>query len=160
MAGSSPARGGRDRARADPVEPGDDQPRGRAGAAQIMSLAGDLTTHVVGFCRRLRARDLPVGPREAADALRALAAVDVSNRRECYLALRAVLTSRYDDLAVFDEVFWEFWNPPAPRGTGADQPPELPALSADGQTPALLSWLDEALQTQGEEPIPAYSPVE
>jgi len=125
-----------------------------------MSVAGNLTAHVVGFCRSLRGRDLPVGPKEAADALRALAAVDVSNRRECYLALRAVLTSRYDDLAVFDEVFSEFWNPPAPRGTGADQPPELPALSADGQTPALLSWLDEALQTQGEETIPAYSPVE
>ena len=125
-----------------------------------MSVAGNLTAHVVGFCRMLRGRGLPVGPKEAADALRALAAVDVSNRRECYLALRAVLTSRYDDLAVFDEVFSEFWNPPAPRGTGADQPPELPALSADGQTPALLSWLDEALQTQGEETIPAYSPVE
>src|SRR2546426_11226455 len=92
MAGSSPARGGRDRARGGPVEPGDDQPRGRAGAAQIMSLAGDLTTHVVGFCRRLRARDLPVGPKEAADALRALAAVDVSNRRGRVLALRTGLT--------------------------------------------------------------------
>src|SRR5881628_2256851 len=161
MAGSSPARGGRDRARADPVEPGDDQPRGRAGAAQIMSLAGDLTTHVVGFCRRLRARDLPVGPREAADALRALAAVDLSNRRECYLALRTVLTSRYEDLAVFDDVFREFWNPPAPQPSSADQPePDLPALASDGQTPSLLSWLDEALQSQGEESIPAYSPVE
>src|SRR5437870_7790175 len=100
MAGSSPARGGRDRARAGPVEPGDDQPRGRAGAAQIMSLAGDLTTHVVGFCRRLRARDLRVGPSEAADARRALAAVDVSHRRESYRALPTGLASRYDDLAV------------------------------------------------------------
>src|SRR2546430_10588707 len=92
MAGSSPARGGRDRARGGPVEPGDDQPRGRAGVAQIMSLAGDLTTHVVGFCRRLRARDLPVGPKEAADALRALAAVDVSNRRGGFPAPRTVVT--------------------------------------------------------------------
>ena len=126
-----------------------------------MSVAGNLTAHVVGFCRTLRGRGLTVGPKEAADALRALAAVDVSNRRECYLALRTVLTSRYDDLAVFDKVFWEFWNPPVPRGTGADQPPpDLPALAGDGQTPALLSWLDEALQTQGEETIPAYSPVE
>ena len=127
----------------------------------MMSEAGDLTTHVVGFCRTLRGHGLTVGPKEAADALRALAAVDVSNRRECYLALRTVLTSRYDDLAVFDKVFWEFWNPPVPRGTDADQPPpDLPALAADGQTPALFSWLDEALQTQGEETIPAYSPVE
>ncbi|HXF83064.1 MAG TPA: VWA containing CoxE family protein, partial [bacterium] len=62
----------------------------------------DLTSHVVAFCRRLRAHGLPVGPREAADALRALSAVDVADRRECYLALRAVLASRRDDLAVFD----------------------------------------------------------
>src|SRR2546429_6069514 len=115
MAGSSPARGGRDRARGGPVEPGDDQPRGRAGAAQIMSLAGDLTTHVVGFCRRLRARDLPVGPREAADALRALAAVDLSNRRGGFLALRAVLTSRHDDLAGLYDVVLGVLKPPAPQ---------------------------------------------
>src|SRR2546429_7956810 len=105
MAGSSPARGGRDRARAGPVEPGDDQPRGRADVAQIMSLAGDLTTHVVGFCRRLRARDLPVGPKEAADALRALAAVDVSNRRGGYPAPPAVFPPPYPDPAgLYDRV--------------------------------------------------------
>src|SRR2546425_11546359 len=109
----------------------------------MMSEAGDLTTHVVGFCRTLRGRGLTVGPKEAADALRALAAVDVSNRREGYLGLRAVLTSRYDDLAGFDEAFWEFWNPPAPRGTGADQPPpELPALAGEGPTPDVLSRLE------------------
>src|SRR5207245_9223366 len=128
-------------------EPIVDQPYGIAVAAQGIIVAGNLISHVVWFCRMLRGRGLPVGPKEAADALRALAAVDVSNRRECYLALRAVLTSRYDDLAVFDKVFWEFWNPPVPRGTGADQPPpDLPALAGDGQTPALLSWLDEGLQ--------------
>src|SRR2546430_7140133 len=122
MAGSSPARGGRDRARGGPVEPGDDQPRGRAGAAQIMSLAGDLTTHVVGFCRRLRARDLPVGPKEAADALRALAAVDVSNRRECYLGLRTGLPPPDTAPRAFEEVFRGFWNPPGPPATGRVTP--------------------------------------
>src|SRR3989449_5958091 len=146
MAGSLAARGGRGGARAGAVEPRDDQPRGRTGAAQVMSVAGNLTAHVVGFCRSLRGRGLPVGPKEAADALRALAAVDVSNRRECYLALRAVLTSRYDDLAGFDEVFLEFWNPPGARGTGADQPPpDLPALAAGGPTPAMFSWLGQGL---------------
>src|SRR2546428_13242384 len=81
MAGSLAARGGRGGARAGAVEPRDDQPRSRTGAAQVMSVAGNLTAHVVGFCRSLRGRGLPVGPKEAADALRALAAVDVSNPR-------------------------------------------------------------------------------
>ncbi len=128
-----------------------------------MSMATDLTTHVVGFCRALRARGLGVGPREASDALRALAAVDVADRRECYLALRAVLTSRRDDLSIFDQVFDEYWHPPTEAASREGESPQpLPGAAGDGQTPApaLLSWLDEALQPQGEEAVPAYSPVE
>jgi uncharacterized protein with von Willebrand factor type A (vWA) domain len=127
-----------------------------------MIVATDLTTHVVGFCRALRARGLTAGPREAADGLRALAAVTVGSRRECYLALRTVLTSRREDLPVFDEVFEAYWNPPTNAEGEEFAPPELSGLSGDGQltAPTLLEWLDEALQPQGEEAIPAYSAVE
>lgn len=123
---------------------------------------GDLTAHVVGFCRRLRTRGLAVGPKEAIDALRALSSVDVSDRRECYLALRTVLTSRKDDLALFDLVFEEFWNPPEETGEFGPQSPQPVESAGDGQAPppALMEWLDEALQAQGEEPMPAYSPIE
>lgn len=123
---------------------------------------GDLTSHVVGFCRRLRTSGLPVGPKEIVDALRALSAVDVGDRRECYLALRTVLTSRKDDLAVFDSVFEEFWNPPAEAGDYGPRQPQPLDAAGDGQgpPPALLEWLDAALAGQGEEPMPAYSPVE
>lgn len=122
---------------------------------------GDLTAHVVAFCRRLRARGLAVGPKEAVDALRALSSVDVSDRRECYLALRTVLTSRKDDLAIFDLVFEDFWNPPE-EGDHGPQTPQPLENAGDGQAPppALMEWLDEALQAQGEEPMPAYSPIE
>ncbi len=128
-----------------------------------MTVATDLTTHVVGFCRALRAHGLTAGPREAADSLRALAAVTVGSRRECYLALRTVLTSRHEDLPVFDEVFEAYWNPPTASSEGEESTaPELAGLSGDGQlkTPNLLEWLDEALQPQGEEALPAYSAVE
>jgi len=129
-----------------------------------MTVATDLTTHVVGFCRALRSRGLTAGPREAADGLRALAAVNVGSRRECYLALRTVLTSRHEDLPVFDQVFDAYWNPPPATNEGQESvpPPELAGLSGDGQlkTPSLLEWLDEALQPQGEEALPAYSAVE
>jgi len=128
----------------------------------VPRLFGDLTAHVVAFCRRLRARGVPVGPREAADALRALGSVDVGDRRECYLALRTVLTSRRDDLAVFDQVFEEFWNPPQPEGEDGPPAPGPPDGAGDGPPPppALAEWLDDALEAQGEEPLPAYSPVE
>jgi len=128
-----------------------------------MSIAGDLTTHVVGFCRALRARGLALGPREASDALRALAAVDVADRRGGYLALRTVLTSRREDLPVFDQVFEEYWNPPVDAVPPADRtPPPLPGLSGEGSTqaPALVPWLDEALRSQGDDATPAYSPIE
>ena len=123
---------------------------------------GDLTAHVVAFCRRLRRAGIPVGPREAVDALRALARVDVGDRRECYLALRAVLATRRDDLAVFDQLFAEFWNPPQPAGGPQPRAPEPLPASGDGQAPppALLEWLDEALQAHGEETTASYSPVE
>lgn len=124
-------------------------------------LFGDLTSHVVAFCRRLRAHGLPLGPREAVDALRALSAVDVADRRECYLALRTVLASRREDLALFDRVFEEFWNPPVDAEQGPPAPPPLDGAGEGTQPPpALMEWLDEALQAQGEEPLPAYSPVE
>src|SRR2546426_7527007 len=115
MAGSLAARGGRGGARAGAVEPRDDQPRGRTGAAQVMSVAGNLTAHVGGFCRSLRGRGLPVGPKEAADALPALAAVDVSNRRGGLLALPGVLPPCFlvaDVLPVGFSVGWEW---PAPH---------------------------------------------
>lgn len=123
---------------------------------------GDLTSHVVAFCRALRHRGIALGPKEAADALRALAAVDLTDRHEWYLTLRAVLTSRYDDLAIFDQVFKEFWNPPEPAAHIPQAPESVPGEEGDGEAPGsrLLEWLDEALQAEGEESQPAYSPVE
>ncbi len=122
--------------------------------------AADLTTHVVAFCRALRHRGIAVGPKEAADALHALAAVDLSDRRESYLALRSVLTSRRDDLFIFDQVFAEYWNPPQVQQALPQMPDPLPqAGEAQSAAPTLLRWLDEALQADGEQ-MPAYSPVE
>jgi uncharacterized protein with von Willebrand factor type A (vWA) domain len=123
---------------------------------------GDLTVHVVAFCRRLRRAGIPIGPREAADALRALSQVDVGDRRECYLALRTVLATRHDDLAVFDQIFAEFWNPPLPPGAVQPRVPEpLPAAGdGAGPSPVLMQWLDEALQAHGDETTAAYSPIE
>lgn len=128
-----------------------------------MKRFGDLTAHVVTFCRALRVRGLTIGPREAADALRALASIDVSDRRLCYLSLRTVLVTRREDFPTFDAVFAECWNPPTPepprlQDAGAD---ELPG-DGDGERPkpSVLDWLDQALQAEGETPVAAYSPDE
>jgi uncharacterized protein with von Willebrand factor type A (vWA) domain len=88
--------------------------------------------------------------------------VDVGDRRECYLALRTVLATRRDDLSIFDRLFAELLNPPQPAGESRGSDPAPLPGAGDGQAPgpALLEWLDEALQAQGDETTAAYSPVE
>jgi uncharacterized protein with von Willebrand factor type A (vWA) domain len=117
----------------------------------------------VEFCRLLRRRGLPVGPPEAADALRALAAVEITDRRETYLTLRAVLASGQDAQRIFDEVFWEFWGPRQREAESQSTPGGEGTLSIDGQQAldrVLLEWQD-ADEASGEgERVPAYSPVE
>lgn len=95
-----------------------------------------LVANVIAFGRLLRARDLLVTPTETLDAVRALEAIDVSQRAQVYYALRTVLTASPDDLPTFDEVFDAFWTferlaeiapapaPPTPNGV-APQPPPL-----------------------------------
>ncbi len=145
------------------MDPRDDRPSRAEAAAAPLSGRGDLTRHVVAFTRALRACGIPSGPQEAADALRALAVVDLADRHETYLALRVVLTSRREDLAIFDDVFARFWTPPADApAQGAALPDQLPEPEGDGQVPgpALLQWLEDAMAAEGEASIPAYSPLE
>lgn len=69
----------------------------------------DLERNVLEFCRRLRDQDLLVTPAEVVDALRTVETIDLSDRTELRLALRSVLTTRREDVPVFDMIFDEFW---------------------------------------------------
>jgi uncharacterized protein with von Willebrand factor type A (vWA) domain len=116
----------------------------------------------VRFCRLLRRRGLQVGAQEAADALRALSAADLSDRYETYLVLRAVLASGPEAQRIFDAAFWEFWGSvDAERSEiGA---PQVGSISLDGQQVldrVLLDWQQEGQEAEGGEEVPAYSPVE
>jgi hypothetical protein len=127
--------------------------------------AGNLAANVVAFTRLLRRRGLPVGPREASDALRALAAVDLVDRREVYLTLRTALANAREHFARFDEAFQEFWGV-------RDEEPRTEALPPDGTAPGdqeeaerlLREWAQaeqQADQAAGEtEEAPGYSAAE
>lgn len=148
------------------MEPGTHRTRRRpaAGAAVTRARRGDLSANVVDFCRLLRRRGLQVGPIEAADALRAMAAVEVTDRHEVYLALRAVLASGQEAQRIFDQAFWEFWGS-QPEPIDAPGAPGQPGtLALDGQQAlerVLLEWHDDADEAAGEgERVPAYSPIE
>lgn len=116
----------------------------------------------MGFCRLLRHRGLLVGPREAADALRALAAVDLADRREAHLALRAVLASGPDAQRIFDAAFWEYWGPPTPeQDRGASGGEGAQPLDGEGALErVLLEWGPEGDEAADGDQVPAYSPVE
>ena len=70
----------------------------------------DFIAHLTRFCRALREHGLLVGPSEAADAVRAVSRVDMMSEWRVYWSLRPLLTSRQEELAVFDRLFPQFWN--------------------------------------------------
>ncbi|MCH7625392.1 MAG: VWA domain-containing protein [Chloroflexi bacterium] len=70
----------------------------------------DFTAHLTRFCRALRQSGLMVGPLETADAVRAVAEMDVIDKGRMYWILRSVLVSRLEEFPVYDGLFERFWN--------------------------------------------------
>jgi uncharacterized protein with von Willebrand factor type A (vWA) domain len=87
---------------------------------------------LMALVRRLRAGGLAVSTGEVIDAARALAAVDLADRRQVRSALRAsmVKDARHDD--VFDLAFEAVFRRPRPGSPGADDRPEGGAAQAAG----------------------------
>ncbi|MDA1189448.1 MAG: VWA domain-containing protein [Chloroflexi bacterium] len=91
-----------------------------------MTLGYDITAHVTQFCRALRHYGLLIGPKESADALRAVDIVGLPDQGHVYWALRSVLVSRREDVPLFDQLFARFWDfDPTPtrkgKGPGGDK---------------------------------------
>ena len=100
----------------------------------------DLTRAMLAFGGVLRASGLPVTTPELMDAVRALEVVDLTDRGEVYLALRAVLVSRLEEQPAFDRCFESFWKFQAEDGQGLDGlvsmiPPTLPDNEHGGNPP-------------------------
>jgi uncharacterized protein with von Willebrand factor type A (vWA) domain len=110
---------------------------------------GRLAENVLHFVRVLRTAGLPVGPAKVIDAIAAVEAVGVANRTDFREALAAVLVSRQEHLALFEQAFELFWKNPKllekmvaallPRvygRTGEDAaPPDLPSRLAQAMLP-------------------------
>src|SRR5262249_48802856 len=64
---------------------------------------------VVGFARTLRGAGLPVGVEQSETFAEALARVNAVSRRDVYLAARATLVTRREDMPVFDDLFAAFF---------------------------------------------------
>jgi len=75
-------------------------------------MSGHVADNILYFVRVLRAAGLPLGPAKVIDALAAVEAVGVDNRTDFREALAAVLVSRREHLAIFEQAFDLFWRNP------------------------------------------------
>ena len=73
---------------------------------------GRLARNVVAFARLLRDAGLPVGLDQTIAALRAVEAVGLERRDDVRAALAATLTSRREQLTLFEAAFEAFWRDP------------------------------------------------
>ena len=92
-------------------------------AALAASSGGDLVAHVAAFAGALRRRGVDLTLQDEADALAALAIVDLGDRAETRRALLAALKIQPGDRTLFTELFDRWWRaapagPPLQRDRG------------------------------------------
>jgi uncharacterized protein with von Willebrand factor type A (vWA) domain len=117
------------------------------------------------FGTALRAAGLPVTITEVMTAVRALELVDLTDRAEVRLALRAALVSRVEEIPAFDRCFDAFWRFQADEGQGVEgleaaeaaRRPETDAgpgsveqAAAEKQAALTLEGWEEEEATEGE----------
>jgi uncharacterized protein len=70
---------------------------------------GRIADNIVYFARTLRKAGMRVGPASVKDAIEAVLAAGIGSRDDFYWTLHAVLVSRHEDHATFDEAFRLYW---------------------------------------------------
>ena len=75
----------------------------------LISRQTSLSANVVQFCRFLRTKGLPNGPREEADALKAISVLSLTDPDMMRLGLRAILTRKRAHQLRFDELYHQYW---------------------------------------------------
>src|SRR2546422_999675 len=123
-------------------------------------VARELSSAVARFATLLRRSGLPVTLVEVTDAVRALDHLDIADRQELYLGLRAVFVTRPEEAPPFDRCFEAFW-----RVARDEEDPSgfIPAPSLDDQANpgvvkpdqkrealALDSWGEEEAEESGD----------
>jgi uncharacterized protein with von Willebrand factor type A (vWA) domain len=129
-----------------------------------------LDAAMVRFAALLRRHGLPVTPEHVTDGVRALEQLDLADREEVRMGLRAVFAGRPEDFDTFDRLFDAFWRSAteADRVAEALSPPALPEHAPPGleragrETLALDAWQEGAESDAGDEPVgvPAASELE
>ncbi|WP_034385732.1 VWA domain-containing protein [Deinococcus sp. YIM 77859] len=117
------------------------------------SLPARLSAQVSAFAGRLRdEHGFLIGPGEVADALRAVAAVNVLHVTEVRDALRAVLTSTPEQARMFDAAFDAFFRSPVGRPPALAPPPARPAAGTPRPPPRATGRETGQLLTPSADP--------
>jgi uncharacterized protein len=125
----------------------------------------DLGAAITRFAALLRRQGLPITLIHVTDAVRALDHLDLGDRNEVYLGLRAVFVGRPEDVPAFDRVFDAFWRSATEADAIAEAltpvlPDDAPATERESprQTLALDAWGEDSAD-EGDEPlgVPAAS---
>ncbi len=120
-------------------------------ASASPSSDGRLLANLMHFARTLRAAGLPVGPGKVLDAVAAVEAVGITDRRDFYWTLHAVLVNRADQRVLFDQAFHVFWrNPELLKKMLALVLPQLNIDMPQDEGTEMLRRLAEALHPNQE----------
>ena len=128
-------------------------------------MSRNLAGAVGRFGALLRRQGLPVTLLHVTDGVRALDHLDLADRNEVYLGLRAVFVGRPEDVATFDRAFDAFWRAATEADSIAEAlmpavPDEAPAIERESprESLALDAWGDAGAD-EGDEPlgVPAAS---
>src|ERR1700756_4235558 len=122
---------------------------------------GWLLANLMHFARTLRAAGLPVGPGKVIDAVAAVRAVGITDRRDFYWTLHAVFVNRPDQRLIFDQAFHVFWrNPDLLKKMMALVLPQLRVEGEEERGEEMARRLAEALHPNHDEPAGAPEEVE
>ena len=132
-------------------------------AMDDLALHGALSANLVGFCRLLRAQRSGVALGEEQDALRALAAIDLSDPEDFRLSLRTTLAKTPAEQKLFDALFaayWSLWDRAGELGRPAPAPPAPAKAPAKRTLTSVRDWLKQGEPTEEEREAAGYSPIE
>jgi len=133
-----------------------------------MTVGVDAVGLIADFSRRLRERSVSTTTGSTIDGVRALAAVEATDKSDVRLAFRSLFVHRRNDLVVFDEVFEEWWA--AVHSSAAkvrhlaeqDRNPSVIAPSDEPQranvATALTRWASSLGETEDGETVPLAAP--
>jgi uncharacterized protein with von Willebrand factor type A (vWA) domain len=116
---------------------------------------GRLDENIVAFGRLLRRAGLLVGPAAVIDAIRAVEIAGLAARDDLYWTLHAVLVTKREQRAVFDEAFRQFWRAGRLRAPLVVDRPQRPAASEREAPNPAAARVAQALFADRDETQPA-----